>query len=158
MSRYLRYLRIAFSAFCGLMCVLLVVLWVRSYWRYDRFVYVENLRYIGIESNAAAFYFWIGLDDDDTAGWTFRGSWDLSSAASEYPKMANRADRTSSIFEWHSYPNSSVYAVASYWFLVLVASLFGALPWLRCRFSLRTLLFVMMVVAVAIGVVVAVSQ
>ena len=30
-----RYLRIAFSAFCGLVAVLLVCLWVRSYWRLD---------------------------------------------------------------------------------------------------------------------------
>src|SRR6476619_533326 len=31
MRKTLRYIRIAFSAFCGLACVLLVVLWVRSY-------------------------------------------------------------------------------------------------------------------------------
>src|SRR5882757_8806445 len=31
MSRYLRYLRIAFSATCLVACVLLIVLWVRSY-------------------------------------------------------------------------------------------------------------------------------
>jgi hypothetical protein len=32
MSRFLRYLRIAFSATCLIACVLLIVLWVRSYW------------------------------------------------------------------------------------------------------------------------------
>ncbi len=36
MTRYLRYFRIAFSAFCGITAVLLVVLlWVRSYWWWD---------------------------------------------------------------------------------------------------------------------------
>jgi hypothetical protein len=35
MLRYLRYLRIAFSATCLIACVLLIVLWVRSYWRFD---------------------------------------------------------------------------------------------------------------------------
>jgi len=30
-----RYLRIAFSVTCGIACVLLVVLWVRSYWSVD---------------------------------------------------------------------------------------------------------------------------
>ena len=30
--RFLRYLRIAFSATCLIACVLLIVLWVRSYW------------------------------------------------------------------------------------------------------------------------------
>jgi hypothetical protein len=32
MSRTLRYLRIAFSALCGIICLLLIVLWVRSYY------------------------------------------------------------------------------------------------------------------------------
>jgi hypothetical protein len=31
MRRFLRYLRIAFSITCGIVCVLLIVLWVRSY-------------------------------------------------------------------------------------------------------------------------------
>ena len=31
-----RSLQIAFSAFCGLMCILLIVLWVRSYWSADQ--------------------------------------------------------------------------------------------------------------------------
>src|SRR5436309_31493 len=39
MPRFLRYLRIAFSATCGIACVLLVVLWVRSYWWYDELRY-----------------------------------------------------------------------------------------------------------------------
>jgi hypothetical protein len=32
MKRVLRYLRIAFSATCGLACVLLIVLWISSHW------------------------------------------------------------------------------------------------------------------------------
>jgi len=32
MSRYLRYLRILWTVFCGITCVLLIVLWVRSYY------------------------------------------------------------------------------------------------------------------------------
>src|SRR5664279_2776254 len=35
MRKFLRYLRIAFSATCLIACVLLVALWVRSY-RYDK--------------------------------------------------------------------------------------------------------------------------
>jgi hypothetical protein len=33
---FLKYLRIAFSATCLIACVLLIVLWVRSYWVLDR--------------------------------------------------------------------------------------------------------------------------
>jgi hypothetical protein len=36
-----RKLRIAFSAVCGVFCLLLIVLWVRSYWALD--VFVANL-------------------------------------------------------------------------------------------------------------------
>src|SRR5438105_3321157 len=35
MSRTLRYLRISFSATCLIACVLLIALWVRSYWWVD---------------------------------------------------------------------------------------------------------------------------
>jgi hypothetical protein len=35
MRRFLRYLRIAFSATCLIACVLLIALWVRSYWWLD---------------------------------------------------------------------------------------------------------------------------
>ena len=31
----IRYLRIAFSVMCGIACVLLIALWVRSYWWAD---------------------------------------------------------------------------------------------------------------------------
>src|SRR6188474_3195978 len=37
-----RKLRIAFSAVCGLACVLLAALWVRSYWRED-FLFLSPL-------------------------------------------------------------------------------------------------------------------
>jgi hypothetical protein len=32
MAKFLRYLRIAWSVGCVVVCVLLIVLWVRSYW------------------------------------------------------------------------------------------------------------------------------
>jgi hypothetical protein len=48
MPRYLRYLRIAFSVTCGIACVLLVVLWVRSYWWAD-FVYIELTKTRAVE-------------------------------------------------------------------------------------------------------------
>src|SRR5258705_12917811 len=35
MRKYLRYLRIFWTVFCGIACMLLIVLWMRSYWRLD---------------------------------------------------------------------------------------------------------------------------
>src|SRR5437870_5732379 len=51
MSRYLRYLRIAFSATCLLACVLLIVLWVRSYSYWDELYNpISNKTLIVVES------------------------------------------------------------------------------------------------------------
>ncbi len=38
-----RKLRIAWSVGCGVLCLLLIVLWVRSYWRLDVWVRNNNL-------------------------------------------------------------------------------------------------------------------
>ena len=35
MFRFLKYLRITWTVFCGIACVLLIVLWVRSYHHVD---------------------------------------------------------------------------------------------------------------------------
>ena len=35
LTAFLRYLRVAFSVGCGILCVLLIVLWVRSYMGID---------------------------------------------------------------------------------------------------------------------------
>jgi hypothetical protein len=47
--RFLRLLRIAFSAVCGIVCVLLIVFWVRSYSK------VENLYVHAWGSNLLVF-------------------------------------------------------------------------------------------------------
>ena len=38
-----RKLRIAWSVFWGLACVLLIVLWVRSYWFFDQFIHRRSV-------------------------------------------------------------------------------------------------------------------
>ena len=43
MTRTLCYLRIGFTAFCGLLCLALVVLCVRSYWWYDHLMVQVSL-------------------------------------------------------------------------------------------------------------------
>src|SRR5262245_19847836 len=50
MRRFLRYLRIAFSATCAVACVLLIVLCVRSYWIRDGVSGNNGLRYLCIDT------------------------------------------------------------------------------------------------------------
>ena len=51
----------------------------------------------------------------------------------------------------------SIRLVLPYWSLVIVAGGFGAMPWIR-RFSLRTLLIATTLVAVVLGLIVAVFR
>ena len=46
MNRYrvIRFLRIGWSAVCGILCLLLIALWVRSYWRYDMVTYIHSVK------------------------------------------------------------------------------------------------------------------
>ncbi len=42
MRKWLRYLRISFSVLCGIFCLLLIALWVRSFWRVDTFTHTDT--------------------------------------------------------------------------------------------------------------------
>src|SRR5262245_43126813 len=49
-DKVVRFLRIAWSVWWGILCVLLVVLWVRSYWRWDRRAFSIEHRAVRLES------------------------------------------------------------------------------------------------------------
>jgi hypothetical protein len=128
----LRYLRIAVSAACLIACVLLTTLWVRSYWWFD------------------------SLDTGKTpVGWsvdTFQGQfpiqrqqlssnpyWDFRSD----PVLVKHTDEGPSFLGFYLDGSLSDWVVfVPFWFPVLVTAILGilaALPWIRWRFSLRTL-------------------
>src|SRR4051794_36897373 len=54
--RTFRLLRIAFSITCGIACVLLIVLWVRSYWRFDIILRFSPNSAAEIRSNGGTVY------------------------------------------------------------------------------------------------------
>src|SRR4051794_31716465 len=77
MRRFLRYLRIAFSATCLIACVLLIVLWVRSYWR-GEFIgrMTPSIFLTRIGSNAGSVYFsyqdmGAGVPKEFDPGWSY---------------------------------------------------------------------------------------
>jgi hypothetical protein len=152
MSRTLRKLRIAFSATCGISCVLLIALWVRSYWACDTI----SLRLL---DNCAATVI------------SVRGQ--VVASACEYRDGDQRALY---FLSFHEQPATSLFvigdqgrlhnpqsfsvqrnlnavvAIMPHWFIALISALlapasFTSLP----RFSLRTLLIAMTLVAVALG-------
>ena len=151
MPRFLRYLRIAFSAVCGIACVLLVVLWIRSYQRQttkgsrgDRITHLNSKkRLFAIGTQTGAIY--LSLAHHDVRGPGRNGGWTVN-----YPD--------SRVLGFGAYVNPlSKTLRIPLWFLTLLASLFAAAPWLHKlprRFSLRTLLIATTLVAVVLGAIV----
>jgi hypothetical protein len=143
MKRCLRYLRIAFSATCLIACVLLTVLWVRSnYWIDQITVPVTQSSSIGLLSVPNAFIFEL-TDARPTV------SWDSGTAEEWIANVLKYQGVT-----WSDAPRFKITerAVRSpYWFLLLLSATFAAVPWLRWRFTLRTLLIATTLVAVVLG-------
>src|SRR4051794_29631502 len=131
-----RQLRIAFSVLCGITCLLLIALGVRSY------SYVDFTKVLGHEITT-----WRGrlfldetflhtptnFDDDDVQS-TLRSYY-------TFDVLTTTADDASRFGEgW----------AVSFWPLVGVTVSFVAAPWIRWRFSLRTLLIATTLVAMVV--------
>src|SRR6185295_12919065 len=127
-----RYLRIAFSATCLIACVLLIVLWVRSYWRNDIVSRVDkNSMITTYGSNwGSAYRFQMkmppGAQLEGGRSWSFH---------------TDEASKDPARFRWESKRGKTSIAVP-YWFLVVTAAFFSFAVFLtrHTRFSLRTLL------------------
>jgi hypothetical protein len=149
-----RKLRIAWSVLCGIACLLLIVLWVRSYWWIDYVLRVsptmvsEYCTYDG-----QIVYSW----SDDTRiaagcmssrgeGWHLSGQTIESWHRISTPSPGQRLIRVFSL--------KSNEFVTPIWAPVIVSSTSGVLPWrrqLRWRFGLRTLLIATTLIAVMLG-------
>jgi hypothetical protein len=145
-----RKLRIAFSIACGIACVLLVVLWMRSWaiqspgvsWYGDAWKYqVPGKRYFKMFSNRGAIRL-------STA--SFVGGW-----------SAQVLEESRTVLGFGVLKGqTSLYAQIPHWFLVSLAAIGAAVPWIPWskRFSLRTLLIAMTLVAAGLGLIVALSR
>ena len=135
-----RNLRIAFSSTCGIACVLLIGLWVRSYTWHD---YVKRLN---------------GNSMSELSVLT--GSIEVSRAG-PFPDSNYRTERHSfrangsrPDFLWDT--SGGLWRIRfPIWLLIVVCSTMTAIPWISWRFSLRTLLIATTLVAVVLGLIVA---
>lgn len=142
-----RKLRIACSAVCGIVCVLLAMLWGRSFYRSDwlhRFDKNEVQTSVG--SNRGML---IGSRLDwslDPANHVAPHGWELkSSRASESHEK-----------RWLGWTNNDMLfrVAASHWLAILLFAALAAALWMPWRFQLRTLLIATTLAAavVAVGV------
>ncbi len=150
MRKLLCYLRIAFSMVCGIACLLLIALWVRSNWNWDELYNpISNKHLIVIESASGR----ATLDLTETSpgsSWIWHMSLPLHGRYWEGPlDDFEEANRDQGIAGFAAYANAwhTVYRVPL-WFGVIVCAMIAAVPWLPWsnRFSLRTLLMLITVV------------
>jgi|tagenome__1003787_1003787.scaffolds.fasta_scaffold20707841_3 hypothetical protein len=128
--------RIAWSVFCVLTCILLASLWVRSYFVLDSW-----------EAPSANF-------DSGVGQCTFSF---LNNVADQWRYVAVDVGNWSnlpSLFAFSLDTHDSVTLDFPHWFLVALLAAFSAIPWVRWRFSLRTLLIATTLVAVVLGLIV----
>jgi hypothetical protein len=148
MKRAFRYLRIAFSATCLIACVLFIVLWVRSYWWCDDIV--------GPVGTTQSFCIWsdvgqvgFSLVDHRLKSLADGGPWVFASEWTGNLPPRSRID-IPFLPSWATEHD----VVIRDWCLVLLMGASVAAPWCHWRFSLRTLLIAMTLVAVVLGLVV----
>jgi hypothetical protein len=142
----LKYLRIAVTALCLTACVLLVALWVRSFWWSDRLKFARTgNRVVSISSNFGV----LSIGDADLSkvipqsfGWSHRP------ARSDWRDMHNS-------FGFSFARHASVSFVAfPIWLPMIILVVIAGVPWIHTsyRFSLRALLIATTLIALGLGV------
>lgn len=142
MKRALRYLRIAWTVFLGVLSVMLIALWVRSYWWADHIFCAEE-ELIIISSVGKFELLWDGVPIP-------RGrfqNWEV-----HHRRLIAPSRRKLWWVPTCNTNETSVVIHMPYWLptlLVGAAVTISGLPWVHWRFSLRTLLIA--ITAVAVG-------
>jgi hypothetical protein len=148
----LKYLRIAVTAFSLTACVLLVALWVRSYWRWEHVALgaTPGQGFLVASANGAPLF---QYDDAYGTAWR-RIKWHVHSAPTPEQPFGERR-RILKGFDWHTFGSGFALSVP-YWFLVVLAIALAAVPWFPWsrRFSLRTLLIATTLIAMGLGIIV----
>jgi hypothetical protein len=136
----IRGLRIAWSVWWGILCVLLVVLWVRSYAGVNSISWYRGREAILFGSRDGRIFLF-----PFTVPAAHVISWEVNCGPVD-PEM-------DLLISWRS--NSRYYQrSAPHWRLIAISAITAVLPWLRWKFSLRTLLFATTLIAAILGLIV----
>jgi hypothetical protein len=141
-----RKLRIAWSVLWAIAAVLLVALWVRSYWRIDMATYIHSIKMVFHPSSLRGRIMLMV-----TPMTIIDGAGIQTYSITQATGIDQLPDAFLGFYFCHR-PNSTI-AILPYWFVVLCTGILTAVPWIRWsnRFSLRTLLIAMTLVAVLLG-------
>jgi hypothetical protein len=150
-----RKLRISWSVACGILCLLLIALWVRSYSQSDVVAYTtQKKREVFVGSSLGQFS--IGTSDQGYSqmplGYHFRFSREIYGSG---PFRTIRSQSNRMGFGVFSRWGFNIIAVPQ-WCPLFVTAIIAAIAWPKWakRFSLRTLLIGITVVAALLGLLV----
>jgi hypothetical protein len=147
-----RKLRIAWSVAWGVVAVLLVAFWVRSYWFYSAASGSIDNCFISIETQSGESM----LNVVTAYKAPLQASWrSLPVSVAQFRPQLPKSAKGGFGFWWWPY-GKGFGGKVSHLHPIAIAAMLGTLPWLHCvtRFSLRTLLIATTLVAVGLGLIV----
>ena len=144
----LKYLRIAVTALGLTACVLLVALWVRSYWWADGVGRTaqtsRNTTVVSVGSNYGRVVLGRHVDPEWVVPPEMINRWGY---------LSDKARPVQRRFDWKA-SSREIRIEFPTWLAALLAASLAVAPWIRWRFGLRTLLIATTLVAVGLGAIV----
>ena len=149
--RILRLLRIGWSAGCVIACLLLIGLWVRSYWWSDHFTFTKYEVW-SVRGNFV-IHFFTGSGGFPSAELLGYGKTSLKNTASPPYGTPTWDFLVMYGSTWRGMPTYITCRLPALFVVSVMGMVVPWIPWSK-RFSLRALLVVTTVVAVVLGVIV----
>src|SRR5262245_20059826 len=139
-----RKLRIAWLVGWGIAAVLLIALWVRSYWRMDGLTLAASAKR-GLLLSSQFGGLLIQYQDYTGTQTT------LANGFRSLPVQHNKGGGAVVSFSRLAIVRRANIVALPYWLLLLIALTSGAAPWFRWRYGLRALLIFTALVALVLG-------
>ncbi len=154
---YLRYLRIAFSSACGVVCILLVVLWVRSYWWHmsGQTGFASPTNFIVMSYRGEVVVKYVNHSNDI---WTWTTTPAKNAGIYNNVPLYKSWEVLNAIGIGISHVQDGIIVALNYWLAILITTGCIFISYLKPRFSLRALLIASTLVAVLLGAVVLSSR
>jgi hypothetical protein len=147
MSNMHRKLRMAFSVLCGIFCLLLIMVWMRSDWTLCGVSGNRGQHYIYCDIHSARFMLSRILPSSQFPPEPWRRfSRPISKSDLEADANSSRGSFCALGFQWRVVGNGWRVAVPL-WFPTAVCAGLGVAPWLRWRFSLLSIFIATAVIA-----------
>jgi len=135
-----RKLRIAWSILFGAASFAIAVLLVRSYWFHEETAgSISTSKILSMSSDRGQFAFGV-VTNRPHVDFKYVKTTPTNQSSRWRLRFVSAGDA------WVAY--------VPYWFPALICGTFAAVPWVRCQFSLRTLLIATTLIAVGLGLVV----